>query len=275
MLLAPVRLGDVEGDVGDERRLAHGRAAGEDDQIGRLQAAHLRVEVAEPCGDAGELTVPLVGLGGHVDRGGERVGELLEAAVVLAGLGQFVEAPLRLLDLVPGGLLDGRLVGAVHQFLADGDQPAADGEVIDSPTVLGRVDDRSRVRRQSGEVLDHRLAAEIGIAQVGLHGDRRRQLARFDQRRGDGEDLLVGILHEVLGKEEVRHAVIGVVVDQDGAQQRLLRIDVVRCDAVLRLHRFELGRDRVGQCHRRSDSRPAPERRISHPNHRPVWLTEA
>ena len=37
--------GDVEGDVGGERGLAHRRASGEDDQVGGLQAAHHVVEI--------------------------------------------------------------------------------------------------------------------------------------------------------------------------------------------------------------------------------------
>src|SRR5579872_3209926 len=48
-----VRLRDVVGNVGRERGLAHARSARDDDQVGRLQAAHLGVEVAKPGGDAG------------------------------------------------------------------------------------------------------------------------------------------------------------------------------------------------------------------------------
>ena len=40
-------LGDVVGDVGGERGLAHAGTAGEDDQVGALQAAHLAVEIAQ------------------------------------------------------------------------------------------------------------------------------------------------------------------------------------------------------------------------------------
>ena len=76
--------GDVEGDVGGERRLAHARAAGEDDEVGRLQAAHVAVEVAEAGRDAGQRPVALIGPGGHVDGDLQRVGEALEAAVVAA-----------------------------------------------------------------------------------------------------------------------------------------------------------------------------------------------
>ena len=100
LLLALVGLGDVEGDVGRERGLAHGRASGEDDEVGGLQAAHLAVEVDEAGRDARELAVALVGFGRHVDGGGERVGEALEAAIVAAGFGEFVEPALGLLDLV-------------------------------------------------------------------------------------------------------------------------------------------------------------------------------
>ena len=48
--VAPIGLGHVIGDVGGERRLAHGRAAGDDDQVGGLQAAHLAVEIGEAGG---------------------------------------------------------------------------------------------------------------------------------------------------------------------------------------------------------------------------------
>ena len=42
-----MRLGDVVGDVGGERGLAHAGTAGDDDQVGALQAAHLGVEIAQ------------------------------------------------------------------------------------------------------------------------------------------------------------------------------------------------------------------------------------
>ena len=46
--LRRARLGDVVGDVGRQRGLAHARAAGEDDQVGILQAAHLRSRSVRP-----------------------------------------------------------------------------------------------------------------------------------------------------------------------------------------------------------------------------------
>ena len=65
--LAAIGLGDVEGDVGGERGLAHAGAAGDDDQVGGLQAAHLVVEIVHAGRDAAEMPVALIGLGGHVD----------------------------------------------------------------------------------------------------------------------------------------------------------------------------------------------------------------
>ena len=67
LLLALVGLGDVEGDVGGERGLAHGRAAGEDDEVGGLQAAEHAVEVGEAGRDARQPAVALVGGRRHVD----------------------------------------------------------------------------------------------------------------------------------------------------------------------------------------------------------------
>ena len=55
LLLAAPGARDVVGDVGGERRLAHAGAAGEDDQVGVLQAAHQPVEVVEPGGEAGQV----------------------------------------------------------------------------------------------------------------------------------------------------------------------------------------------------------------------------
>ncbi|MGY4370070.1 hypothetical protein ACVW1A_006135 [Bradyrhizobium sp. LB1.3] len=60
--------GDVIGDVGCKRRLAHAGAAGDDDEVGVLQAAHLGVEVAQARRDAGQLSVALERFRGEIDR---------------------------------------------------------------------------------------------------------------------------------------------------------------------------------------------------------------
>ena len=50
--------------------------------------------------------------------------------------------------------------------------------------------------------------------------------------RGDLVDLLVDRLEEMRRLEEVGDAVERLVVDQDGAEQRLLRLDIVRSGAI-------------------------------------------
>src|SRR6478735_1689042 len=47
-----VGFGDVVGDVGRERGLAHAGTSGNDDQVGSLQTAHFGVEIAQSGGNA-------------------------------------------------------------------------------------------------------------------------------------------------------------------------------------------------------------------------------
>ena len=114
--------------------------------------------------------------------------------------------------------------------------------------ILG-VDDGRRLGGEAREILRDRDAAEILVAQEGLHGDRGRDLAGLDQARRDLVDAPVQGLEEVRRLEEVRDAVIGVVVDEDRAQQRLLGLDVVGRDAILRLGGLEAGDQGVGGGH--------------------------
>ena len=228
--LGAVCPGDVEGDVGGERRLAHARAAGQHDEVGRLQAAHLGVEVAQAGGDAGELAVALERLGGHVDGNGQRLGKALEAAIVAAGLGQFVQLSLGVLDLGPRREIHRRLVGDVDHVLADPDQVAAQCHVVNGAAVILGVDDGGGLSREAGEVLADRHATDIGIGrQERLQGDRSGDLAHPDQAARGLVDRLMERLEVVFRFQKVRHPVERVVVDEYGAKQRLFRLDIVRC----------------------------------------------
>ena len=229
------RLGDVVGDVGGERRLAHAGAAGQDDEVGALQPAHHAVEVAQPGGEPGQLAVALIGMGRHLDGGGQRLGEALEAAVVAAGLRQFVEIALGLLDLVLGPRIDRRIIGGVDEVLADPDQRAAQREVVDGTAVVGGIDDGGGFGGEAREVLADRQAGDVDVGrQKGLEGDRGRGLADAHQRRGDLVHLLMDRLEEMPRLEKVGDPVERLVVHQDGAEQSLLQLDVVRCRAIKR-----------------------------------------
>ena len=194
-----------------------------------LQAAHLGVEVAQAGGDARQPSVALEGVGRHVDGDVQRLRESLEAAVVAAGFGQFVELALGVLDLRARREIHRRVEGDVDHVLADPDQVAAQRHVVDRPAVILGVDDGGGFGGQAGEVLADRHAADVGVGrQEGLQRDGRCDLAHPDQAAGGFEDGLMDRFEEVLRLEKVRNPVERVVVDQDRAQKALFRLDIVR-----------------------------------------------
>ena len=241
----------VVGDVGGERGLAHAGTAGDDDQVGGLQPAHLGVEVPEAGRQARELAVALVGARRHVDGGGQRAFEFLEAAAVAPDLGEVVEALLGVLDLLARREIDRRVEGDVDHVLADLDQVAPDGEVVDGAPVVHRIDDGRGLGGEAGEVLSDRQAGNVDLGrQKGLQGHRRGELSGADQAAGNVVDLLVDRLEEVLRLEKIADPVERLVVDQDGAQQRLLRLDIVRGGAIVRGGWFRLfAGGRIERCH--------------------------
>ena len=186
-----------------------------------------------PGGQPGELAFALVGLGGHVDGGGERRFEFLEAAAVAADFGEIVEPPFGILDLVARREVDRRVERAVDHVLADLDQLAPDREVVDRAAIVGRVDDGGRFRREAGEILRDRHAGDVDVGRhERLQRHRRRELAGADQAARDVVELLVDGLEEMFRLEEIGDAIERLVIDEDRAQQRLLRLDIVRCDAI-------------------------------------------
>ena len=101
-------------------------------------------------------------------------------------------------------------------------------EVVDRLAVVGGVDDGGRFGREPRQILRHGHVGDELVGQVGLDGDRRRGLAGADDLAGDLVDLAMDRLVEMLGQQEIGDAVERLVVDEDRAEQRLLRLDVVR-----------------------------------------------
>ncbi len=163
------------------------------------------------------------------------MGEALKTTVVTAGFGQLVETAFGLLDLVLGPRIHRRIIGGVDDVLADRDQRAAQRQVVDGTAVVGGVDDGGGFGGEAREVLAHRQAGDVDVGrQEGLQGDRGRGLADPHQRRGNLIDLLVDRLEEMPRLEKIGDPVERLVVHQDGAQQRLLQLDVVWCRAIKR-----------------------------------------
>ncbi len=108
-------------------------------------------------------------------------------------------------------------------------------KVVDGAAVIRGVDDGGRFGREPGEILADRQPADVDIGrQKRLERHRRRDLAGANQVRAQLVDLLVNRLEEMRRLEKIGDAVKRLVVDQDGAEQRLLGLDIVRRDAVLR-----------------------------------------
>ena len=175
---------------------------------------------------------------GEVDRRLDGIGEALEPAIVAAGFGEFEQASLGVLDLLLRRHVDRRVIGDVDHVLADGDQRAARREVIDRAAVIAGIDDVDRLGGQPREVVGDGHVADLLVGrQEGLDGHRIGHLAHADELGRHLEDLAVQRLVEMQRLQEVGDAVEGVVVDQDRAQQRLFRLDVVGRLAIERCFR--------------------------------------
>ena len=224
-----IGLGGIEADVGGERAFAHRRPARQDDQVRPVQAAQQLVELEQARGDAGELAGPVIGRFGG-DRGlGKGGAERPEAAFGLAGAGEVVELLFRTLDLRQRGVLDVAAEGAVHHAFAEIDELPAEIEIVHRPAERAGIDDMHRGRRQARQVgaAAGRLHVLV-LLDIGLERDGAHHLAALDQPRQRAEQLAVQGIGEMLRAQELGHPLVGGVVDQDGAQQRLLRLEIVR-----------------------------------------------
>jgi len=228
-VLLAIGSGGVERDVGCQRGLSHRRTAGENDEIRPMEAAQELVELEQARGHAGELTDPVVGRLGRDGCFGEGGAERLEAALGLAGRGQLEELLLCHLDLVQRRLVDVAAERAVDDFLAEIDELPAQVKIVHGPSKGGGIDHMHRSRGEAGEVGRgtagrlHRLV----LLDVGLQGDGAHHLTALDQPRQRIEELSVQRIGEVFGTQELGHALIGSVVDEDGAQKCLFGLEIV------------------------------------------------
>jgi hypothetical protein len=77
--------------------------------------------------------------------------------------------------------------------------------------------------------LRQRFSAEIEVGrQEGLERDGRCEFADAHQLADDLVDLLMDRLVEMLGLEKIRNTIERLIVDEDGAEQRLFGVEIVR-----------------------------------------------
>ena len=180
-----------------------------------LQATHHAVEIVEPGGQPRQFAVALEGMRGHVDGGGERLAEALEAAVVAAALGQFEQLALGILDLFTRGEIE----RDIDHVLADRDQRAAHRQIVDGASVISGIDDGGGLGGEPRQVLADRQPADVDIGvQEGLQRHRGGDLAGAHQVARKLEDVLVDRLEEMHRLQEVGDPVECLVIDEDSAQ---------------------------------------------------------
>ncbi len=226
-------LGGAEGDLRGERGLAHAGAAGEDQQIRAMQAAGLGIEVAQAGGEAGDAAGGGEGAAGGHDRLGQRLLEGDEAALGAAVLGEVEESLLGGLELHLGVELGLGAEGAVHHLLADVDQLAAQPAVVDHAAVFAGVDDADHRREQLGQVgRAADLVQQAGMLEFRAQGDDVGELAGLAAALDGAVDAAVHRIGEMFRREEFGDPFIGLVVGQQGAEQRLFRLLVLRWHAL-------------------------------------------
>ena len=151
----------------------------------------------------------------------------METAIVASGFRQFEQAPLGVFDLVLRRHVERCVIGDIDHVLADGDQRAAQGEIVDRPSVVFGVDDRHGFARQTRQILGYGHLADLVVSRKkGLDGYRIGGLAHPYNATGHFEDLAVQGFVQMAGFQEVGDPVVGLVVDENGAKQRLLRLDI-------------------------------------------------
>ena len=194
-----------------------------------METAQQPVELEQAGGDAGELADAMVCSLGCDGGLGERSPEGLEAAFGLTRRGELVELLLRDLDLLQCRLVDVAAERAVDHAFAEIDELAAEIEVVDHPAEGRGIDHMDGGGGEPGEVgraarrLHRLVALDIGLERDGAH-----HLAALDQARQRIVELAMQRVGKMLRPQEFGHALIGGVIDQDGAEQRLLRLEIMR-----------------------------------------------
>jgi hypothetical protein len=145
-----------------------------------------------------------------------------------ARLGQIVELLLGRLDLLLGGRFD-VAGGFGGDLAAQADQLAAKRQVVDDPAVVCGVGGRGRAVDQVGKIAEAAQLVEGGIGLEPLHDDDGLgQHAAADVLLGYAVEPTVERLVKVARVQLVAQPLIGAVVEQDGAQKRLLGFQAVR-----------------------------------------------
>ena len=156
-----------------------------------------------------------------------------EAGLFGPGRGKLEQAVLGLLDPAGRGEVEVAVIGLVDDLAADGDERAAQMQVVDRLPEGDRVDDADGARRQFGQVA---RPADIGqpvlLLEMVPEGRRARLSAALRHAANGVVDAPVARVEEMLRLQEVADLLEDAVVNQDRAQERHLDLQVGRGLAV-------------------------------------------
>ena len=125
------RLRGAIGDLGRQRRLAHAGPPSDDHEVGRMQPAGLLVEVAQACGQPGNMAGAVERPLGAVDRLLQRLLERQHRPVAAAAHREVEQRLLGRLHLLPAVEFGVGAERVVDHGLADVDQLPAQPGVVD------------------------------------------------------------------------------------------------------------------------------------------------
>ena len=213
-------------DVHGKRGLAHAGTGGEHDEVGLLQAVRDAVEVLEPRLHAAEG----VGVGLDVFElaqnflDGLAVLHADEGIVVLA-LGDVVDGLFRKGD---GVALLLSLHAVFDDVLRRPDERTVDGIAAHDGKILLVVGGRGRDLRKFRDVLEPARPFELSVAlqPVGQRDDVDGHAAAVDGAHCI-QDLAVRLLIEILFAELLQKFGLDLLIDEDTAEERRLRVEIV------------------------------------------------
>ena len=208
--------GGVLGDVDGEGGFAHGGARGDDDELGILEAAGHAVEFGEVCGEAGDLAAFLVEVVDGFERAGDNVVDAGEAASD-ALLGDFEKGGFGGVEDVEGFFALVR--GAGDGGGADVDELAEKRFVLDDADVFFDGEAAGQAFSEGGKPSDTADGFDLLAAgELFAEGDDVDDVIAVDEFAHAGEDALMGGEGKVVGAKEGSGFTVGVVVEEDGAE---------------------------------------------------------
>ena len=218
--------GGVLGDVHGERGFAHGRARGKNDEIGLLKAAGHFVEIGVMGFEAGDA---LAALEKRVDGAEGVADDILNALEAFADtlLGEGEDGGFGVVEDLVGGL--GLLAGLGDGVIGNADEAAQDRLVADDVNVMldgGPVGDAIEEAGNVANVADGlQVFFLVEFFDQGDDVDGARRLGELHHAR---VDAAMGVEREIFGAQMFGGIVVGVIVEQDGAEDRALGFDVCR-----------------------------------------------